>query len=249
MSGDDFLRLVKTGDIAAVHQALQDDVRLAWAADAYGQTGLMYAIDYAPHLVATLLAAGADPNHVTGAVWTPLAYAVMAGRPALVSALLWAGADPWRYLPATQVIWGLMAENPIEEVTRLLEAHRVKARQPAPGVLGWTFVSEVAERRCRAGTHAVQDVDLLTPLHPDMVFTYATGELPAGFTAREGVQRVASSMQARDVMVREVRDLAAATWPVGQAVYTAAAYQGSSVYCLYVHPEPRIYHALVPAGE
>src|SRR5690606_29935163 len=138
MSGDDFLRLVKTGDIPAVHQALQDDIRLAWATDVYGQTGLMYAIDFAPQLVPTLLAAGADPNHVTGASWTPLAYAVRAERPDLVSALLWAGADPWRYEPAKQVIWQLLGEHPNDEVSRLLGEHRVTARKPAPGVLGWT---------------------------------------------------------------------------------------------------------------
>src|SRR5690606_41926450 len=89
MSGEDFLRLVKSGDVPAVHQALQDDVRLAWYADAYGQTGLMYAIEHAPQLVPTLLEAGADPNHVTSASWTPLAYAIRNERPELVAALLW----------------------------------------------------------------------------------------------------------------------------------------------------------------
>lgn len=249
ISGEEFLRVVKTGATPAVHKALQEDVRLAWAADDYGQTGLMYAIDFAPHLVPTLLQAGADPNHVTHAAWTPLAYAIRAGRPDLVSALLWAGADPWRYLPATQVIWGLLAADPDPEVTALLETHRVEPRQPQPGALGWTYVSEVAEQRCRVSTHAVQDADLLTPLHPDMVFTYVTGELPLGVSASEGARKVAESLRADAVHVADTSSAAVASWSVGQAVYSVAAFHGSSVYCIYVHPTPRVQHVVLEPNE
>lgn len=244
-SGEEFLRLVKSGDVAAVHRALQDDVRLAWAADAYGQTGLMYAIEHAPHLVPTLLQAGADPNHVTAAYWTPLAYAVRAGRSDLVSALLWAGADPWRYRPATEVIWQVMASHPDPVVADLIGSHLVRPREPQPGALGWTYVSAVAERRCRAGTHVVQDADLLTPVHPDMVFTYVTGELPPGVPVAEGVERVARSLAAGDVAVVATPDAVTAVGPSGYATYTAAAFRGSSVYCLYVHQAPRVYHAVL----
>ncbi len=251
MSGDDFLRLVKAGDTAAVHRALQEDVRLAWAADAYGQTGLMYAIEHAPHLVPTLLQAGSDPNHVTSAAWTPLAYAVRAGRADLVSVLLWAGADPWRYRPATEVVWQLSAARPDPEIDALLEQHRVRPRQPQPGALGWSYVSEVAERRCMASSHVVQDVDLLSPLHPDMVFTYVAGELPPGLEHGDGVLRVAESVGAGDVKVVETSDAVTGTWPAGYATYTAAAFRGSSVYCLYVHQTPRVHHAVLPqsAGQ
>ncbi|HEX7039334.1 MAG TPA: ankyrin repeat domain-containing protein [Trueperaceae bacterium] len=245
MSGEEFLRLVKTGDVTAVHDALQSDQRLVWYADEYGQTALMYAIEHAPHLVPTLLLAGADPNHVTAANWTPLAYAIRADRPDLVSALLWAGADPWRYRPATEVIWRQMAEHPDDEVTGLLQHHLVRPREPQPGALGWTYVSDVAERRCRAETHVVQDVDLLTPLHPDMVFTYVTGELPPGVAQAEGVRRVAGSLGASEVAVVETPEAVAATWPTGQAIYTAAAFRGSTVYCLYVHQAPRVLHAVL----
>lgn len=248
-SGEAFLRLVKAGDVAAVHAALQRDVRLAWFADEYGQTGLMYAIEHAPHLVPTLLQAGADPNHVTAAYWTPLAYAVRAGRPDLVSALLWAGADPWRYRPATEVIWQQLAARPDAEVTRLLQDHLVRPREPQPGELGWTYVSEVAERRCDASSHVVQEVDMLTPVHPDMVFTYVTGELPPGVTQAEGVRRVAGSLGATAVEVVETAGAVAATWPAGYAVFTAAAFRGSTVYCLYVHQAPRVVHALIGQPE
>ncbi len=245
MGGEEFLRLVKTGDVAAVHAALQEDVRLAWYADEYGQTGLMYAIEHAPGLVPTLLLAGADPNHLTSAYWTPLAYAIRADRPDLVSALLWAGADPWRYRSATEVIWQQMAAHPDQVVTALLQHHLVRPREPQPGALGWTYVSEVADRRCRAETHVVQDVDLLTPLQPGMVFTYVAGELPPGVTQAEGVRRVAGSLGATGVATVETPDAVAATWPTGHAIYTAAAFRGSTVYCLYVHQAPRVLDVLV----
>lgn len=249
MSGEEFLRLVKTGDVPAVHQALQHDVRLAWYADRYGQTGLMYAVEHAPELVPTLLQAGADPNHVTSASWTPLAYAIRAERPDLVSALLWAGADPWRYEPATQVVWRVMADHPSEEISALIQNHLVRPREPQPGALGWTFVSEVAERRCTAGSHVVQDADLLTPIHPGMVFTYVSGELPPGLALAEGVSSVAASLGASEVKVASTENAVTASWPSGYATYTAAAFSGSSVYCLYVHQTPSIYNAVleVPA--
>lgn len=244
-SGEEFLRLVKSGDVPAVHQALQEDVRLVWYADTYGQTGLMYAIEHSPQLVPTLLQAGADPNHVTSASWTPLAYAIRSERADLVSALLWAGADPWRYEPATRVIWRVMAEHPDGSIDSLIEHHRVRPRAPQPGALGWTYVSDIADRRCRAGTHVVQDADLLTPLHPDMVFTYVSGELPAGLALVDGVYSVAASMHASEVKVAQTDDAVIASWPSGYATYTAAAFRGSSVYCLYVHQAPRIYNAVL----
>lgn len=246
MSGDEFLRLVSTGDVLAVHRALQEDPRLAWAADAYGQTGLMYAIDQAPHLVPALLQAGADPNHITQASWTPLAYAIKAGKPELVSALLWAGADPWRYRPATEAIWGLLAQYPNEQISRLLETHAVEPREPQPGRMGWTYVSQLAEQRCTAGTHAAQDVDLLTPLHPEMVFTYVSGELPDHLAGMAGVERVASSFGVSDPELDTTQHVNAASWQEGYAVYTAVAFKGSNVYCLYVHPEPQVHHSLLP---
>ena len=244
-SGEEFLRLVKTGDVPAVHQALQQDVRLAWYADRYGQTGLMYAIEHAPQLVPTLLQAGADPNHVTSASWTPLAYAIRSERPDLVSALLWAGADPWRYEPATQVIWRVMSDHPSDQVANLLQNHLVRPREPQPGALGWTFVSDIAERRCLAGSHVVQDADLLTPIHPSMVFSYVSGELPPGLAAADGVSSVAVSLGAAEVKVAQTEDAVTASWPSGYATYTAAAFRGSSVYCLYVHQTPSIYNAVL----
>ena len=247
MSGEDFLRLVKSGDVPAVHQALQDDVRLAWYADAYGQTGLMYAIEHAPQLVPTLLEAGADPNHVTSASWTPLAYAIRTERPDLVSALLWAGADPWRYEPATRVIWRAMAHHPNDQISTLIQNHLVRPREPQPGALGWTFVSDIAERRCLADTQVVQRADMLTPIHPDMVFTYVSGELPPGLALADGVNGVAASLGATEVKVAQSDDAVTATWPSGYATFTAAAFKGSSVYCLYVHQTPRIFNALLEA--
>ncbi len=247
MSGEDFLRLVKSGDVPAVHHALQEDVRLAWYADPYGQTGLMYAIEHAPHLVPTLLQAGADPNHVTDAAWTPLAYAIRTQRPDLVSVLLWAGADPWRYEAATRVIWRVMTEHPNAEISTLVQDHLVRPREPHPGALGWTYVSDVAERRCLAATHVVQDADLLTPLHPDMVFTYVAGELPAGLAGMDGVSRVAASLGRQAVTVAQTDTAVTASWPSGYATYTAAAFKGSSVYCLYVHQTPSVYDVVIRA--
>lgn len=115
--------------------------------DAYGQTPLMYAVEAnKPQSVRQLLAAGADPNALTDANWTPLMYAARSPDNATnVETLLKAGADPSVKNASGETALELaldhnrsgaaaLLESALAERTQPLQAARAQVRPVAPVV-------------------------------------------------------------------------------------------------------------------
>lgn len=88
-----FVHGARTGDLAAVRKALADQQPID-AVDSLDQTALIAAISQNKlEVVQYLLGHGANANHVDGAGWSPLHFAVyFATDTALLDALLKAGA-------------------------------------------------------------------------------------------------------------------------------------------------------------
>jgi ankyrin repeat protein len=188
--------IVKAGDLAAVHAALQAH-QSADDADREGTSAVHWAVlADRSDLVELLLRAGANPNVKNRYGVTPLSVACENGNATIVEALLKAGGDPNVALASGETPLMTAARTGNSAAVRLLLAHGIliDAREPTrqQTALMWAAAEDNAAA-----------VELLVAAGADVKARSKGGLTPLLFAARDGRIEAARALLASGADVNE----------------------------------------------